>query len=178
MTTPPHHDSHWHELNDGTDTACIYGHEYIEGNYTWAEDGAGRYRVCTYCDHWRKQGIQPPRELPKVAQQAYSFKSNLKQRHSIRITTYNAIINAQGGACAVCKCKPAPDTRLSVDARLGQIVGLLCRRCLTAARMMQNTPSLAISLSAYLQTTSDPTTHDPTTPDAEIIDATKATTAT
>src|SRR3989304_573545 len=51
-------------------------------------------------------------------------------KYGLSVDGYNAILKAQGGACAICK-KPPKKRRLNVDHnhKTGRIRGLLCFRC-------------------------------------------------
>lgn len=58
-------------------------------------------------------------------------KRNLKTRFNITIDEYDHMFNAQDGKCYICKRKPRPNRRLSVDHNHsnGDIRGLLCTPC-------------------------------------------------
>jgi hypothetical protein len=150
---PPHHDSDWHMLHDGTDVACINGHEFIEGNYEWREDADGKYKWCLYCQQFLLSGQPPVRELPEVAQQSYSRKSHLKRRRGIRQQQYDTLLARQNGLCAVCGAAPTPEATLSVDNPAGTILGLLCRRCCTLVAMSKRDVPTVHKLAAYLNRT-------------------------
>lgn len=54
----------------------------------------------------------------------------LRQQYDLTPEQYDALLQAQGGGCAVCH-QPPVGTRLNVDHShtTGQVRGLLCRRC-------------------------------------------------
>lgn len=76
-------------------------------------------------------------------------RGSLKRYHGITIEQYDAILESQGGKCAICE-KTAP--RLSVDHRHsdGVIRGLLCPRCNTAIGMMEDDAARAMRAAEYV----------------------------
>ncbi len=57
--------------------------------------------------------------------------SILRTRYGITVDVYDAMLESQGGVCAICRNTCATGKRLSVDHdhTTGQVRGLLCQRC-------------------------------------------------
>lgn len=164
MVNIPKHTEQWHRENDGYN-ACIYGHEYIEGNYAWRNDKDGRYRVCLYCESCYAKGELPTRETPDQ-RHATVRNSHVKTKYGVSAHEYNAMLAHQGGLCAVCAAPPSAAYRLSVDMHGTTFAGLLCRSCLSAARMLKNSALLATNLTTYLITVEQ---GEPAIPDAAVV---------
>ena len=91
-------------------------------NRNWkAKDG--RLRTCAPCrNHLRRTDPNKDREIRR---------NNLWQKFKITLDEYDAMLESQGGVCAICE-KPCPSGRaLAVDHchDTGQIRGLLCMKC-------------------------------------------------
>ncbi|HSH23225.1 MAG TPA: endonuclease VII domain-containing protein [Acidimicrobiales bacterium] len=58
-------------------------------------------------------------------------KSYLKRKYGISLEHYDALLEQQGGVCAICERPPRDDISLHVDHEHGtaRIRGLLCFRC-------------------------------------------------
>jgi len=58
---------------------------------------------------------------------------NLRSNHGITLDEYNAMIDKQGGACAICKEKFHDRHGMGVhvdhDHKTGKVRGILCRKC-------------------------------------------------
>jgi hypothetical protein len=65
--------------------------------------------------------------------------SSLKRHFNLTLEEYAALLNAQGGTCAICRSLPG-DTSLCVDHchTTGRVRGLLCRLCNTALGQFQD----------------------------------------
>ena len=62
---------------------------------------------------------------------AWDRRSYLKRKYGLTIEQYDAMLEAQGGVCAICK-QPRPENRtlhVDHDHETGEIRGLLCFRC-------------------------------------------------
>ncbi len=61
-----------------------------------------------------------------------NHRYQLQQKYGITIDTYNTLLHAQGGTCAICNAPPN-GRRLSVDHNhtTGIVRGLLCSKCNT-----------------------------------------------
>jgi hypothetical protein len=87
--------------------------------------------------------------------------SELKKYDGMTLSQYNALLEAQGGVCAVCE-RPETDTdntgtgkvrNLNVDHdhKTGAVRGLLCSACNRAAGLLADDPVRALSLATYLE---------------------------
>ncbi len=82
----------------------------------------------------------------------YKRDWNLRDRYGITSAQYDALLEAQGGRCAICRCKPKT-RRLAVDHdhKTGIVRGLLCmndnRKLLAAA---YDSPYRLINAALYL----------------------------
>jgi hypothetical protein len=58
-------------------------------------------------------------------------KYKLKVRYGITPEQYDALLEWQGGVCAICGKKPRGQARLAVDHdhATGEVYGLLCSKC-------------------------------------------------
>lgn len=82
----------------------------------------------------------------------------LRHRFGITAEEYDAMFQAQGGVCAICK---QPETRnlgegvvnmgVDHDHRTGAVRGLLCHRCNTIMGMLEDDPALLTKMIAYLE---------------------------
>lgn len=72
---------------------------------------------------WAKEN--PERTL------AYARKHYLKKKYGITLEEFDALLEAQGGVCAICDGGPRPWPNLVVDHdhSTGRIRGLLCHPC-------------------------------------------------
>ena len=59
------------------------------------------------------------------------LRYNLWHQYRMPIEVYEAMVETQQGACAICRNGPPPGKRLDVDHdhRTGRVRGLLCRPC-------------------------------------------------
>lgn len=78
-------------------------------------------------------------------------KSDLKRFYGLTLATYNALIAAQDGKCAI--CHEVPNVQLSVDHihSSGKIRGLLCQACNVAIGNMKDNPLRLRSAADYLE---------------------------
>ena len=86
---------------------------------------------------------------------AYNRKYSLRTTYGITPEIYEQMMQAQGGACAICKTKTpsGPGKKLMVDHNhsTGEIRGLLCLHCnFVVGRSLEN-PAILLSAIAYLK---------------------------
>lgn len=71
----------------------------------------------------------------------YKKEYSLKRKFGITLADYNAMLDEQGGVCAVCgqpeslvdpRTKTVRDLAVDHDHEIGNVRGLLCRNCNTA----------------------------------------------
>lgn len=78
---------------------------------------------------------------------------HVKSKYGITRDDYEAMMEAQGGACAICLRAPEPGRHLAVDHEhdTGRVRGLLCRTCNSALGLFyENTDSMRRAI-AYLE---------------------------
>ena len=80
-----------------------------------------------------------------------SRKRNLKRAYGITVEEYDALLELQGGVCAICG-NPPDRSRLSVDHNhsTGQIRGLLCNSCNVGIGHFRDSQDLLAKASEYL----------------------------
>ena len=84
------------------------------------------------------------------------WAASIKYRYGITEDQYWKMFADQGGVCALCGVEPGErnrNNRLSVDHNheTGQVRGLLCYNCNTAAGLLDDDPMLAAKLAQYLK---------------------------
>lgn len=111
-------------------------------------DGKKRY-TCKACNanrvrEWQKRN---PKKL-KDAQRKYDLKS----KYGISPEEYEAIMERQGGTCAVCGGTMPNGNKLAVDHDhiSGRVRGLLCVKCNRALGLVDDDPDWLRKLAAYL----------------------------
>jgi hypothetical protein len=69
---------------------------------------------------------------------------HLRNKFSLTVEQYDAILEAQGGMCALCESPPTPGISLHVDHDhgSGEIRGLLCVRCNNALGLFREDPDV------------------------------------
>lgn len=82
-----------------------------------------------------------------------AFSWNLKTKYGITIEQYDAMLEAQGGVCAICSTPDPEGQRLGVDHchTTGQIRDLLCTRCNRGIGHFFDDPSRVDKAAAYLR---------------------------
>lgn len=146
-------------------TKC--GEVKAETEFPKASTGKGglsaRCKTCqnAYINEWRR--TQQPRLSARnkeiKATDPRRFRTYwLKNRFGITAEEYDAMFQAQGGVCAICK---QPETRnlgkgivnmgVDHDHRTGAVRGLLCHRCNTIMGMLEDDPTLLAKMIAYLE---------------------------
>ena len=77
---------------------------------------------------------------------------HLRNKFSLTVEEYDAILEAQDGVCALCECPPTPGISLHVDHDhgTGAIRGLLCVRCNNALGLFREDPDLLKRAARYV----------------------------
>lgn len=101
-------------------THCTNGHELTEENIRY--DKKGNW-VCKVCHRGWSSKFKSKYEKPDHA-------SHILRTFGLTIEDYEAILDAQDGACAIC-LQPPGKMNLSVDHchKTGMVRGLLCQLC-------------------------------------------------
>lgn len=105
---------------------------------TWCKECVKDYVI-----QWQKDNPE------KVA--AKFRRSRLRLQYGITVETYDQMLAAQGGACAICGAEPQ-EARLSVDHChvTGRVRGLLCTRCNRGVGHLRDDPELIRRAAAYI----------------------------
>jgi hypothetical protein len=74
---------------------------------------------------------------------------HLKQRFGIGAAEVNAMIDAQGGVCAL--CRQAPAVHVDHDHKTGQVRAMLCEPCNGGLGQFKDNPSTILRAIAYLE---------------------------
>lgn len=79
----------------------------------------------------------------------------LKTKYKIGIDEYKALLERQGGLCAICKRPPVGNRRLAVDHchRTGHVRALLCINCNLGLGNFQDSAELLMLAAKYLEVT-------------------------
>lgn len=79
-------------------------------------------------------------------------RSRLRRNFGLTWEEYQAILEAQGGGCAVCQALPPENRLLPVDHDpvTGKVRGLLCDSCNTAIGLLKDDPGRLQSAIDYL----------------------------
>jgi hypothetical protein len=116
----------------------------IERALQWQADNRERYRATQ-------------REYVASGKKAIANrKSHRKRKYGLTVEQYDAMLDAQGGVCAICSDKPS-DLTLHVDHHheTGAVRKLLCVRCNNALGLFQESNELFQAAADYLNC------HDP-----------------
>jgi hypothetical protein len=111
---------------------------------------------------WKIENRERYRESQRRAKQTPAARRRERNRHlrskyGITIEQYEAMLEAQGGVCAICEREPNPNISLHVDHdhETGTIRGLTCFRCNQAMGSFGEDPVLLRAAADYLDR------HDP-----------------
>ena len=111
----------------------------------WQQDNPQRYAENR--ERWRASGRKA----------ISNRRSYLKRKYGITLEQYDAMLEAQGGCCAICRRPPRDDISLHVDHHhgSGRLRGLLCFSCnVTVGHMREERDRLG-AIADYLDE------HDP-----------------
>lgn len=113
-----------------------------------SKDGLS-YR-CKGCSN--KENCEWMRAKPKEERYAIFTHRDLKRNFGITLETYNALLLAQDGVCAICKQSNPNKNRLAVDHnhKTGEVRGLLCGPCNMLLHRIENDPEWANKAFSYL----------------------------
>lgn len=119
----------------------------------------GYCRSCSveYSRQWRQANPDKMSEYVKRNRARYPQREHLYRRARLKklgLTpeTYDALLAAQGGVCAICHRRPSR-RRLSVDHNhnTGKVRGLLCAQCNHAIGLLAEDVGRLASAIAYLE---------------------------
>jgi hypothetical protein len=116
-----------------------------------AADGCEDDRVAgRYCRPHFAERIPMP-----IPRDPDAHRAKLVASYGLTEHQYEALIEQQGGGCAICSRPPATTRRLAIDHdhATGIVRGILCGRCNTALGLFDDNPQLLREAIAYLDTT-------------------------
>jgi hypothetical protein len=116
-------------------------------------------KYCHYCatDIWKKQTRASARLLQNERRKNNPRQTKgyrLKYRFGIDMADYDALLEKQGGVCAVCKQEdPVKGRALAVDHnhKTGKVRGLLCSKCNKGIGLFKESPELIEKAIKYLE---------------------------
>ncbi len=135
-----------------------------------SEFGKAGRRCSTCVKEWHAEHYQKPevkakhleqgrrwREANREKQREMDLKSRLKTRYDMTLAQYKALLEIQGGKCAICSSETPKRKRalgFFVDHChfTGRVRGLLCHRCNLAVGWMEDNIALVTNVSKYLET--------------------------
>jgi hypothetical protein len=117
--------------------------------FNWNNKAAGKLRgYCRPCDNLKKRDdAERYRErLNKRAREKYI------QKYGMTIEDYDAMLETQGGVCAICAGPNQRDRRFDVDHdhKTGRVRGLLCSRCNVGIGLFKDNQGMLSSAIVYL----------------------------
>jgi hypothetical protein len=114
---------------------------------------ANRDRVKRWQRANRDRYLAKQREYVESGKKAESDRrSYLKRKYGITLEQYDAMLEAQGGVCAICREPRLKERTLHVDHdhETGEIRGLLCFRCNNALGDLRENYELFVKAADYL----------------------------
>lgn len=151
----------WRERN--REKLRIAATEWVAKNPEKVKDKRKRYHasekgIRMSREYWQKFVKENPeyikqRSHGRVITPEQRRKWNLKRWHNMLPETYLALLNAQGGVCAICRRPDADKGRwLAVDHNhtTGRNRGLLCRQCNGALASIEADPDWGTKALTYL----------------------------
>lgn len=90
--------------------------------------------------------------IEKKRQKDASHRRRVKSQYGLADGQYEAMYEAQGGRCAICRWATGKTRRLSVDHdhKTGYVRGLLCRPCNSMLGHLRDDPEAALRIYQYL----------------------------
>jgi Autographiviridae endonuclease VII len=106
-----------------------------------------------YRDKLRARGRKSSRAQDPVSRRKHRLRSN----YGISLEEYVAMLERQGGVCAICKKKPDKGKPLCVDHChvTGMVRGLLCHKCNSVLAFGNDDPAILQAAITYLQAAHD-----------------------
>ena len=124
---------------------------------------SGRASFCKPCaiEYQKKYRVQNHESLIAKQRQRYTPEQRAamdrKRMYGISNEDYQALLDAQGGVCAICHNPCVSGKRLAVDHNheTGVVRGLLCTRCNPGIGYFQDDLALMHRAMAYLERTNN-----------------------
>ena len=87
----------------------------------------------------------------KTCRKAMGAESHLRRSYGMTNAEFQAMVDAQGGLCAICVERPA--VHVDHDHKTGQVRGVLCFPCNAALGQFRDRTDLLARAASYLETT-------------------------
>lgn len=116
----------------------------------------GRPALCAHPTRRRYRGglcrICAGHSWPKRQRDPDANRRHTLAVYGLTVAEYDALLEAQGGACAICRQPPAHGKRLHVDHdhETDVVRGLLCLPCNRAIGLLRDDPEVARRAAEYL----------------------------
>ena len=128
---------------------CVNGHDLTVTRRRYGKAQAALCRTCAQ-ESQKKSRQKNPKKYSVL-----SLGYKRKREYGISPTAYIDMIEAQGGACAICKNanrNPKDKRSLAIDHdhATGQVRGLLCSNCNTALGLAGDSKETLLAMLAYL----------------------------
>jgi hypothetical protein len=140
------------DLFTGTRVCRRCGERKPMSAFHWSSNRKYRRRVCSAC--LVAEAAERRAQRSSEAHRRTRFASYLRATYGITIETYNALLEDQGGVCAICRCEFADDARAKAhvdhDHLTGVVRGILCFRCNTAIGKLRDSYTVVARAAEYL----------------------------
>lgn len=106
--------------------------------------------MATRCSHPGRRHKKPPKGVKRTSE--YNLETDLWNRFRLTLDDYEALLEEQDHACAICGAECSSFGRLSVDHnhKTGHVRGLLCRDCNVALGIFHDSEYLLRQALSYL----------------------------
>lgn len=116
--------------------------KYAQHSKNWREKN--REKVNKIAMEWRKRN--PAKVIAAI-------KTQDLKKYGLTQAAFDAILESQGGGCAVCAIPAAKGRRLCVDHNhmTGKVRGIICNNCNAALAQSGDNPERLLALANYLR---------------------------
>lgn len=92
-------------------------------------------------------------DAARARQREHNRRAKLLRLFGLTVEEFDALLDAQGGACAICESPCRTGKRLAVDHDhgTGDVRGLLCAACNRGLGYFRDDPNLLVRAAAYLK---------------------------
>lgn len=90
-------------------------------------------------------------ERQKYASSTDKWERHLKSKYGISLAKYAEMLEAQGGACGICKTAQEETLAVDHDHKTGAVRGLLCAKCNRMLGCASDSPSVLDAGAEYLR---------------------------
>lgn len=141
--------------------ACITCKHKLPASKFWLQSNGRPINVCKDCyrirtNKWRKKNRNKTRSYTQkwyLKNPEHAHKHKLMYRYGINLVHFNAMLESQGGVCAICARPESRKQHLSVDHchSTGLNRGLLCDACNRSLGGFDDSPEMLRRACAYLE---------------------------